>query len=475
MSGTEPSPTSKTANDPKLWAGRFSQETDALVHEFNASLRFDRRLWRHDITGSIAHVKMLGARGIIPPADSQTIVNGLESLAIDLDAGTVDLPAGAEDVHMAVESLLKERIGAVAGRLHTARSRNDQVATDIRLWTKQALLEIRAKALTLQGRLVNLAAGHMDVLLPGMTHLQHAQPIRLSHQLLAYFWMLTRDVERINDAFKRTDVLPLGAGALAGTTFPIDRHMVAQELGFAAVAENSLDAVSDRDFAIETIAALSIMMMHLSRLCEELILWNSKEFGYVEMGDNVTTGSSIMPQKKNPDVAELVRGKTGRVYGSLMSLLTTMKALPLTYNKDMQEDKEPLFDAVDTALVSLATLNTLMNNVTFKSDRMLKSLEGDFSTATDLADYLVRQGLPFRDAHEVVGKLVANCIAKGHGLEELTSGDLESASNLFAGAVAADLVAPQGSADGRISYGGTGKSAVESQLANARDWLSKSS
>jgi argininosuccinate lyase len=236
-----------------------------------------------------------------------------------------------------------------------------------------------------------------------------------------------------------------------------------------------LDAVSDRDFAIETIAALSILMMHLSRLCEELILWNSKEFGYVEMGDNVTTGSSIMPQKKNPDVAELVRGKTGRVYGSLMSLLTTMKALPLTYNKDMQEDKEPLFDAVDTALVSLSTLNTLMNNVTFKSDRMLKSLEGDFSTATDLADYLVRQGLPFRDAHEVVGKLVASCIAKGHGLEELNSGDLENASKLFAGAVASDLVAPQGSADGRTSYGGTGKTAVERQLANARDWLSKSS
>ena len=474
MSGTNPTQTSKTGNDAKLWAGRFSQETDALVHEFNASLRFDKRMWRQDIAGSIAHVKMLGARGIIPAADSQTIVDGLESLAVDLDAGTAELPAGAEDVHMAVESLLKERIGTVAGKLHTARSRNDQVATDVRLWLKQALLEIRKQALALQGRLVDLADGHMDVLLPGMTHLQHAQPVRLSHHLLAYFWMLTRDVDRLDQAFKRTDVLPLGAGALAGTTYPIDRHMVAAELGFAVVAENSLDAVSDRDFAIETLAALSMMMMHMSRLCEELILWNSKEYGYVEMGDNVTTGSSIMPQKKNPDVAELVRGKTGRVYGSLISLLTTMKSLPLAYNKDMQEDKEPLFDAVDTALVSLATLNTLMRNITFKSARMRETLEGDFSTATDLADYLVRQGLPFRDAHEVVGKLVAVCIGRGHGLEELTAADLESASELFKGADPSTLVAPEGSADGRTSYGGTGKSAVERQLANARDWLSKS-
>ena len=474
MSGTNLSQTSKGGSEPKLWAGRFSQETDALVHEFNASLRFDRRMWRQDIAGSIAHVKMLGARGIIPAADSQTIVDGLESLAADLDAGAVMLPAGAEDVHMAVESLLKERLGPVAGKLHTARSRNDQVATDVRLYTKQALLMIRVRAVALQVRLVELAADHMDVLLPGMTHLQHAQPVRLSHHLLAYFWMLTRDVDRLDEAFKRTDVLPLGAGALAGTTFPIDRHMVAQELGFAAVAENSLDAVSDRDFAIEALSALAIMMMHLSRLCEELILWNSKEFGYVEMGDNVTTGSSIMPQKKNPDVAELVRGKTGRVYGSLISLLTTMKALPLTYNKDMQEDKEPLFDAIDTAIVSLATLHTLMHNITFKGDRMEQSLHGDFSTATDLADYLVRQGLPFREAHEVVGKLVAACIARGHGLEELSAADLESASELFKGANPTDLVAPRGSADGRTSYGGTGKAAVERQLANAREWLDRS-
>ena len=460
-----------SGSSPKLWAGRFSQDTDVLVHEFNASLRFDKRLWRHDIAGSIAHVKMLGARGIIPPADAQTIVDGLASIHSDLEAGTIEIPAGAEDVHMGVETLLKERIGAVAGKLHTARSRNDQIATDIRSFVKQSITELRGLLIVFQGRLVDLASENVDVLLPGMTHLQHAQPVRLAHHLLAYFWMLGRDVERLENAFKRTDVLPLGAGALAGTTFPIDRHMVASELGFSTVAENSLDAVSDRDFAIETVAALSIMMMHLSRLCEELILWNSKEYGYVEMGDNVTTGSSIMPQKKNPDVAELVRGKTGRVYGSLTSLLTTMKSLPLAYNKDMQEDKEPLFDAIDTAKICLSALHTLMMNITFRSDRMRRSLDGDFSTATDLADYLVRQGLPFREAHEVVGKLVGLCVARGHGLEELTITDLTSASELFAGVDPATLVAPEGSADGRTSYGGTGKTAVEQQLVNARAWL----
>ncbi|MCW3059270.1 MAG: argininosuccinate lyase [Capsulimonas sp.] len=458
-------------NAPKLWAGRFSQETDALVHQFNASLSFDKRLWPYDIEGSLAHVKMLGKCGIIPIEDAQTIVEGLETLAADLGSDAVALDLGAEDVHMAVETLLTQRLGPVAGKLHTARSRNDQIATDIRLYVKDAIADLDEKAERVQSRLVELASQHLDTLLPGVTHLQHAQPVRLAHHLLAYFWMLSRDRERLADSLKRTDRLPLGAGALAGTTFPIDRHFVAEELGFSSVIENSLDAVSDRDFAIETVSAVSILMMHLSRLSEELILWSSPEFGYVEMGDNVTTGSSIMPQKKNPDVAELLRGKTGRVYGDLTALLTIMKSLPLAYNKDMQEDKEPLFDALDTASISLAVLHTLLGNITFKTDRMAGALRGDFSTATDLADYLVRQELPFRQAHEVVGKIVGRCVAEGRALEDLSAADLVEASPLFQGVDAAALISPRGSADARAAYGGTGRGAVEAQLVRAQSWL----
>ena len=453
---------------PKLWAGRFSQETDALVHQFNASLSFDRRLWPYDIQGSIAHVKMLGDCGIIPPSDARMIAEGLKTLAKDLETGQAELPADAEDVHMAVETLLTQRLGPVAGKLHTARSRNDQVATDIRLYAKDAIIAIQGRLHALQDTLAVRAAEHLDTLLPGMTHLQHAQPVRLAHHLLAYFWMLARDDERLSDSFKRTDRLPLGAGALAGTTFPINRQQVADELGFAGVIANSLDAVSDRDFAIEIVSALSIVMMHLSRLSEELILWNSPAFGWVEMGDNVTTGSSIMPQKKNPDVAELTRGKAGRVFGDLVNLLTLMKGLPLAYNKDMQEDKEPLFDACDTADICLAAMNTLLQNTSFRTDRMAAALRGDFSTATDLADYLVRQGLPFRQAHEVVGKLVAQCLAAGHGLEDLTHADLAAASDLFAGADADALTNPRGSADAREAVGGTGRASVEWQLNQAR-------
>lgn len=455
----------------KLWAGRFSEETDSLVHAFNASLSVDSRLWRHDIRGSIAHVKMLGTRGIIPASDSQTIVDGLVLLSKDLEDGTAALPADAEDVHMAVEALLTQRLGPVAGKLHTARSRNDQVATDVRLYTKEAIVQITDCLIALQTVLVHLASENVDALLPGMTHLQHAQPVRLAHQLLAYFWMFSRDCDRLNDALKRTDVLPLGSCALGGTSYPIDRHIVAKELGFGAVSENSMDAVSDRDFAIETVSALAVMMMHLSRLCEELILWNSKEFGFVEMGDNVTTGSSIMPQKKNPDVAELVRGKTGRVYGSLTALLTLMKGLPLAYNKDMQEDKEPLFDAIDTSMACLSVMHKLMTNIRFKTDVMSAAMTGDFSTATDLADYLVREGMPFRNAHEIVGKLVGRCIASGHGLEQLTEADMTAASDLFAGTSVSELTGPKSSANARLSYGGTGRSSIETQLARARSWL----
>lgn len=459
---------------PKLWAGRFSQETDALVHQFNASLTFDARLWPYDIQGSIAHVKMLGDCGIIPSSDADRIREGLEQLAADLGSGAAQLPPDAEDVHMAVETLLTQRLGPVAGKLHTARSRNDQVATDIRLYVRDAIADVRVRITGVQETLASQAEQHLDTLLPGMTHLQHAQPVRLAHHLLAYFWMLSRDDERLADVRRRADVLPLGAGALAGTTFPINRQQVADLLNFTGVAENSLDAVSDRDFALETVSALSILMMHLSRLCEELILWSAPEFGWVEMGDNVTTGSSIMPQKKNPDVAELIRGKTGRVYGDLHTLLTVMKGLPLAYNKDMQEDKEPLFDALDTAGLCLSVLKTMLENTTFKSERMAASLRGDFSTATDLADYLVRQGLPFRQAHEVVGKLVGECVRAGHGLEDLTADDLVAASELFAGADPQALVSPRGSADARQALGGTGRAAVEAQLEQARTRLAQS-
>ena len=456
---------------PKLWAGRFSQETDALVHQFNASLAFDARLWPYDIQGSIAHVKMLGDCGIIPPSESRQIAEGLEQLAADLQSGAAELPPDAEDVHMAVETLLTQRLGPVAGKLHTARSRNDQVATDLRLYGKDAIADVRERIGVVQETLVGQAERHRDTLLPGMTHLQHAQPVRLAHHLLAYFWMLTRDDGRLADARHRMDRLPLGAGALAGTTVPINRNQVAGLLDFSGIVENSLDAVSDRDFAIETAAALSVLMMHLSRLCEELVLWSSPEFGWVEMGDNVTTGSSIMPQKKNPDVAELVRGKTGRVYGDLTTLLTVMKGLPLAYNKDMQEDKEALFDALDTTTLCLSVLNTMLQNTEFQAAKMAASLRGDFSTATDLADYLVRQGLPFRQAHEVVGRLVGVCVSRGRGLEDLTENDLADASPLFAGADAAALVSPQGSADARAAAGGTGREAVETQLQQARESL----
>ena len=359
-----------SASSPKLWAGRFSEETDARVHEFNASLSFDSRLWPYDILGSIAHVKMLGECGIIPQAEASSIADGLETLGEDLKSGAAALNAEAEDVHMAVESLLTERLGPVAGKLHTARSRNDQVATDLRLYVRDAVDNLRTQVGTVQTTLTTLAEEHLDTLLPGMTHLQHAQPVRLAHHFLAYFWMLGRDSERLQQARARVNQLPLGAGALAGTTFPINRQRVAELLGFDGVVPNSLDAVSDRDFAIETVFVLSLVMMHLSRFCEELILWSTPEFGWATMGDSVTTGSSIMPQKKNPDVAELVRGKTGRVYGDLTALLTLMKGLPLAYNKDMQEDKEALFDALDTAAVCLPVMNTLLQHTKFNAEKM---------------------------------------------------------------------------------------------------------
>ncbi|MCL6630567.1 MAG: argininosuccinate lyase, partial [Armatimonadetes bacterium] len=415
----------------KLWGGRFDKETSELVDRFNASIGFDVNLWEYDIRGSIAHARMLGKCGIIPESDAKTIVEGLTALAEDIRAGRVLFDVSAEDVHMNIEKLLHERIGEVAGKLHTARSRNDQVALDLRMYAKDRIKDIQEAVLQLQDTLVNLAEKHIEVLMPGYTHLQHAQPVTLAHHLLAYFWMLERDWERLGDCYKRTDVLPLGSGAIAGTSFPIDRYYVAELLGFSRISENSMDAVSDRDFVAELLGTVAILGMHLSRFAEEIIIWNTREFAFIELDDSVATGSSLMPQKKNPDVAELIRGKTGRLYGNLLAILTVMKGIPLTYNKDMQEDKEPLFDSVNTILESLRVLRILLESTEFQVDRMAAMTLGDFSTATDLADYLVRQGVPFRTAHEVVGKIVGYCVKSGRFLEQLSLEELRSFSDRF--------------------------------------------
>lgn len=455
-----------------LWGGRFEGETDALVWKFNQSLPFDRRLWFEDITGSIAHARMLAKQGIIDPQEGEEIVAGLIQLRDDLAAGDAFLPEDAEDIHSAVEGMLKERLGPVAGKLHTARSRNDQIATDIRLWLKKAGETLQDELTKLRTLLVQLSEKHLGVVLPGRTHHQHAQPVLLSHHLMAYYWMLTRDADRLSDTLRRADALPLGAGALAGTPFPIDREFVRQELGFATLCENSLDAVADRDFAVEFCATSGLLMMHLSRLAEEIVLWSSPEFGFVELADAVTTGSSIMPQKKNPDVAELIRGKTGRVYGDIITLLTLMKGLVLTYNKDMQEDKEPLFDAYDTVLACTMLMGRLLEGATLKPERMLTAMRGDFSTATDLADALAAEGVPFREAHEVVGKLVRVCIADGRALEDLTLEDLQRQDSRFT-ASALKAIHPIASANARTSRGGTATEAVRDQIQRAQEILSK--
>ena len=451
-----------------LWGGRFEGTTDVLVWKFNQSLPFDQRLWREDITGSIAHAKMLGKQGIIPEDDAVKIVVGLESLFADLASGAASLPPEAEDIHSAVESMLFERLGKeVAGKLHTARSRNDQIATDVRLWLRTALDELRGELTKLRVQLVALAEDNLGTVLPGRTHHQHAQPVLLSHHLLAYFWMLSRDDERLADCRKRLNFLPLGAGALAGTPFPIDRAFVATELGFDGICLNSLDAVADRDFAVEFCADASLLQLHLSRLAEELVLWSAPEFGFVELADSVTTGSSIMPQKKNPDVAELIRGKTGRVYGDLTTLLTLMKGLVLTYNKDMQEDKEPLFDAADTVTLCVSLMHRMLESAAFKPERMKQAMRGDFSTATDLADALASDGVPFREAHEIVGRIVRGCLASKMGLEDLTLEALLTYDSRFTAAALA-AITPEASANARTSPGGTARAAVETQIQQAR-------
>ncbi|NIQ98468.1 MAG: argininosuccinate lyase, partial [Desulfuromonadales bacterium] len=388
----------------KPWAGRFTAPTDKFVEEFTASIDFDKRLYRYDIEGSIVHARMLARQSIIEQAEADTIVEGLQSIRADIEAGQVEFMVSLEDIHMNIEARLIERIGTVGGKLHTARSRNDQVALDIRLYLRDEVREIIAYLEKLQDAFLEQAQANLGVIMPGFTHLQTAQPVLFSHHMLAYYEMAKRDAERLRDLYRRVNIMPLGAGALAGTTFPIDREWVAEQLGFDGVTRNSLDTVSDRDFAIEFCAAAGILMMHLSRLSEELIIWSSADFDFVELTDSFCTGSSIMPQKKNPDVPELVRGKTGRVYGNLVNLLTLMKSLPLAYNKDMQEDKEPLFDTIDTVKGSLKIFADMIAEMGVKAQNMRTAAARGFSTATDVADYCVRKGIPFRNAHEIVGK-----------------------------------------------------------------------
>jgi len=456
----------------RMWDGRFAENTDALAEAFNASIDVDRKMALHDIQGSIAHATMLAEQQILSPEEAALIIGGLHRIREDILAGRFAWKVELEDVHMNIERALTERIGPAGGKLHTARSRNDQVATDFRLWLREATHDLIALLTALRTVLVDLADRHLGVVMPGYTHLQVAQPILFSHHLMAYYEMATRDQERFADSLKRLNVSPLGAGALAGTGFPIDRHRTAELLGFSRPAANSLDAVSDRDFALEFLAAAGIAMMHLSRLSEELILWSSQEFGFVTLPDSHTTGSSIMPQKKNPDVSELVRGKTGRVYGHLMGLLTVMKGLPLAYNKDMQEDKEGVFDSAETLMTALQLYIDMLPRMTVHAARTRHAAGRAFSNATDLADYLVRKGLPFREAHDVVGRLVALCLQEGKDLQNLTLDQMQRISPLI-DAAAYQVLTLEHVVDARTSYGGTAKAQVTTQINRARTALGK--
>ena len=447
-----------------LWGGRFEKGPDEAIAAFTNSLPFDQRMATQDVRGSIAHCRMLGKTGIISAEEAAQIEAGLREILTELGRG--ERLTGAEDIHSWVESRLREKIGPVAGKLHTARSRNDQVATDARLYFREAAEGIDAQLREMQSVLLEHARAHPETVLPGFTHMQHAQPVVLAHHLLAYFWMLQRDRERLADWRKRANILPLGAGALAGSPYPVDRHFVAAELGFDGVGENSLDNVSDRDFAIELASVLALVAVHLSRLAEEVILWNTRAFGWIDLDDTVATGSSIMPQKKNPDVAELVRGKTGRVFGNLQSLLTTMKGLPLAYNSDMQEDKERVFDSIDTIAGCLGAMTQLLRTCRFRTDRMRAATAGDFSTATDLADFLAQRGIPFREAHEVVGRIVKWCEDHDRVLESLSAADLEQFHPEFAEAPA-DITSVDASVRARRTYGGTAPDAVRAQLERA--------
>ncbi len=450
----------------KLWGGRFTKSAEEWVDEFGASISFDKELVHEDLEGSLAHVKMLGESGILPQEDVDTITKGLHILQNKAENNELEFSIKNEDIHLNLESFLIEEIGSVGGKLHTGRSRNDQVATDMHLYLRNRVEEIIALIVEFQHALLKQAKAHVETVVPGYTHLQRAQPISFAHHLMAYFWMLERDKERLTESFKRVNKSPLGAGALAGTTFPINRHRSAELLGFSSIYENSLDAVSDRDFIIEFLSNSSMLMMHLSRLGEEIILWCSQEFQFIELDDAFSTGSSIMPQKKNPDMAELIRGKTGRVYGNLFGLLTVLKGLPLAYNKDMQEDKEGMFDTVKTVIGSLKIFTGMISTMKVRTENMAKAVNSDFSNATELADYLANKGLPFRDAHEVVGQLVLTCIQKGCYLADLSLEQFKEANELFEEDIYVALQ-PYEAVKRRNSAGGTGFAQVHVAIEKA--------
>ena len=454
----------------QLWGGRFTKETDRLVYQFNASIHFDKRFYRQDMEGSMAHVKMLAACGILTEKERDTILDGIRGILSDVESGRLEITDEYEDIHSFVEATLIDRIGDVGKKLHTGRSRNDQVALDMKLYTREELCAIRSELRSLLDTCHRLMKEHIRTVMPGFTHLQKAQPLTLAHHIGAYMEMFKRDYERLSDIYERMNYCPLGSGALAGTTYPLDRDMTAELLGFYGPTLNSMDSVSDRDYVIELLGALSIIMMHLSRFSEEIIIWNSNEYRFIEIDDAYSTGSSIMPQKKNPDIAELVRGKTGRVYGALTAMLTTMKGLPLAYNKDMQEDKELTFDAYDTVKGCLALFNGMLSTITFHPDVMENSAKHGFTNATDAADYLVGRGMPFRDAHSVVGRLVLYCIDKGVSLDEMTLEEYQAISPVFEKDIF-DAISVHTCVDKRNTIGAPGPEAMSKVIDLNGKWL----
>ena len=456
----------------KLWGGRFTKQTNQLVHNFNASLSFDQKFYEEDITGSIAHVTMLAEQGILSSEDKESIIDGLKGIMEDITSGALEIDEEHEDIHSFVEAHLIERIGDAGKRLHTGRSRNDQVALDMKLYTRKEILEMDSLLKNLLESLLKIMKENLDTIMPGFTHLQKAQPITLAHHMGAYFEMFKRDRDRLHDTYERMNFCPLGSGALAGTTYPLNRARTAELLGFTGPTLNSMDSVSDRDYLIEFSSAMSIIMMHLSRFCEEIIIWNTNEYQFIEIDDSYSTGSSIMPQKKNPDIAELVRGKTGRVYGTLISLLTTMKGLSLAYNKDMQEDKELVFDAIDTTKGCILLFNGMLDTITFKKDNMRASAEGGFTNATDAADYLVNHGVPFRDAHGIIGQLVLFCIDNNKSLGEMTLDEYKTISPVFEEDIY-DAISMETCVEKRNTIGAPGQKAMQEVIDTYEKYLAE--
>lgn len=454
----------------KLWEGRFNKETNKLLEKFNASITFDKRMYEEDITGSIAHSRMLAKQGIIEKDEQEQIEKGLLQIKSEIENGTFEFKIEDEDIHMSIEKRLTEIIGAVAGKLHTARSRNDQVALDVRMYVRKEAKEIKKLLFHLEHTLLELSEKYKTTIIPGYTHLQRAQPILFSHHLMAYFQMFKRDISRIDDFLVRIDELPLGAGALAGTTFNLDRHFVAEQLGFSKPTENSLDSVSDRDFIIELAMIISVISMHLSRFSEEVIIWCTSEFSFIQLDDAFATGSSIMPQKKNPDIAELVRGKTGRIYGNLMGILTTMKALPLAYNKDMQEDKEGIFDSIDNIKLSIEIFYSMLATVSVNEEKILKSTKSGFLNATDVADYLAKHDIPFRQAHKIVGEIVSYCENKNIAIDDMSLDEFHNFSKVFGDDILSEITI-ENCVNKRNSFGGTSVKNVEMQIENAKKFL----